>query len=262
MPPVITLLTDFGTRDAYVGAMKGVILGIAADATIVDIAHDLPPQDVHEAAWLLRTSFAYFPPGTVHVAVVDPGVGTERRAIAARAGGMMFVGPDNGVLSWALTAAGDARAVEISNRAYMRDHVSDTFHGRDVFAPAAAHLANGVPLDSLGPPVADPMMLSWPAPRMFDDRIECEVAHVDRFGNLITSLDRQTLDAWRRDAPVWIEIAGETIDSLARTYGAAPPGALVALFDSSDHLEIAVCDGSAASRLHAARGETVVVRRR
>jgi hypothetical protein len=261
MTSVVTLVTDFGTRDIYVAAMKGVILTIAPAVTIVDLSHEVPPQDVQEAAWLLRASYGYYPSGTVHVAVVDPGVGTARRAIAVSAGGMKFVAPDNGVLSWALDAAGDAHAIEITNAAYMRPDVSPTFHGRDIFAPAAAHLAAGIAIDALGPPITDVVRLAWPVPRIFDDRIECDVVHVDRFGNLITSLTRAIFDGWRGGSTVSMEAGGVRIARVVRTYADTPAGAIAALFESSGHLELAAREFSASSVLGLSRGAQVIVRR-
>ena len=193
MPPIITLLTDFGTRDAYAASMKGVILSIAPDARIIDITHEVPPQDIVEGAWTLASAYRWFPAGTVHVAVVDPGVGSARRAIAARAGAWTFVAPDNGVLAWALDGAGDVRAVELADTRWFQPGVSSTFHGRDIFAPVAAHLASGVALDELGPRVDDLVALPVASPHVTPERITCEVVHVVLFGNAITNLDAVTL---------------------------------------------------------------------
>lgn len=257
---IVTLTTDFGTGDAYAGAMKGAILSVNAVVHVVDITHEVTPHDTVEAAFLLASAFRYFPPGTVHVAVVDPGVGSERRAIAARGDEWYFVGPDNGVLTWALDALGGHRAVELVDPRYFRKGVSATFHGRDIFGPVAAHLAAGVPLDVFGPPIDDLTPLAVGVLSMSRDAITCEVVHVDRFGNLITNLDRTTLDAMCNGRRVDIDVAGVTIDGLAETYANGEIGALLAVIESTGRLEIAVNEGSAARALGAARGTPVSVR--
>jgi len=262
MAPIITLLTDFGTRDAYVASMKGAILSVAPAAQIVDVTHEVRPQDVVEGAWLLASAFRYFPPGTVHVAVVDPGVGGERRAIAAAAGGWLFVGPDNGVLSWALDAAGDVRAVELRDARWFRGEVSRTFHGRDIFAPVAAHLAAGVPLDELGPRIDDVARLPLPQPAIEAERIACEVVHVDRFGNAITNLDRRTFDTWASGRPHVVTAGRREIGPVRATYADAARGEPLALFESTGHLEVAVREGSADHVLGLRRGAAVIVEAR
>src|SRR5581483_9829550 len=219
-PPLITLLTDFGSRDAYAGIMKGVIAGIAPAARVVDLTHEVPPQDVRAGAWLLRTAFRHFPPGTVHVAVVDPGVGTARRGIAAGAGGWRFVAPDNGVLSWALDICGDARVVELREPRWFRADVSHTFHGRDVFAPVAA-----------------PVRIPFPTPDVRERAIVAEVVHVDRFGNCVTALDRATFDAWAAGDEARVEVAARTL-ALRSTYGEGAAGEALALFESNGYLEV------------------------
>src|SRR5687767_6797222 len=189
-PPIIAFLTDFGTRDHYVGAMKGAALGICPDATLVDITHDVPPQDVLTGALELSAACPYFPAGTVFVAVVDPGVGTTRRGIAAQAGGFRFVAPDNGLLTVVLRDLGPATVVDLTNPRYGRDRVSRTFEGRDRFAPAAGWLAAGIELSSLGTPVHERIELKVPGSAVSGDRLWGEVLLVDRFGNLVTSIDR------------------------------------------------------------------------
>ena len=188
---VITLTTDFGTSDWFVGTMKGVIAGIAPKATIIDLTHDLPPGDIRGGAFALAASYRFFPKGTVHVAVVDPGVGSRRKAIAVQTAKGFFVGPDNGVLSWALVKE-KAKAVHaLENEAYFLKPVSQTFHGRDVFAPVAAHLSRGVPIKKLGPALKDFVRLDWPEPRRQRGGIEGEVVYIDRFGNAITNLEER-----------------------------------------------------------------------
>ncbi len=248
MPSIITLLTDFGTADGYVGEVKGVLLAGCPDAQLVDIAHDLPAQDVDFARLTLARYWRRFPEGTVHLAVVDPGVGTARRAIAVASDGRFAVGPDNGVLSPALLVP-DARAVSLKVPA----HASSTFHGRDVFAPAAAALAAGSAVDALGSVCAAPVIRRTPEPeRWADGTLRCEVIAIDRFGNAITNC------VGARGGVV--EIAGVTLP-VQRTYGDVEPGGLVALVGSSGLVEIAERDRSAARRLRLTRGAVVLVRR-
>jgi S-adenosylmethionine hydrolase len=247
MPALITLLTDFGTADGYVGEMKGVIYAAVPGATVVDVSHEVAPQDVDGARLAVARYWRRFPAGTVHVVVVDPGVGSPRAAIAVASEGRYLVGPDNGVLSPALLAAG-ARVVALPVPA----QASATFHGRDVFAPAAARLAAGATIDALGQTHESPIVLRTPeAKRLPDGAVAGEVIKVDRFGNLITNLIAPRGGV--------VEIAGRSI-TLARAYADAAPGALVALVGSSGLVEVAVRDGSAAALLSAARGAPVVLR--
>src|SRR5438093_4770136 len=192
--PVIALLSDFGTRDHYAGTMKGVALGICPDATLVDISHDLPPHDVLAAALELAAAYKYFPAGTVFLVVVDPGVGSTRRGIAAEVGDYKFVAPDNGVLTAVVDDHAPKKIVELSERRYARPTVSRTFEGRDRFAPAAAWLAKGIELTALGRPAGAIQRLDLPQPDITDDRIVGQVLRVDRFGNLITNIDRKTFE--------------------------------------------------------------------
>jgi len=186
--PIITLTTDFGVADGYVGTMKGVILGIVPDARLVDISHEITPQNVRQAAYVLYTAYPFFPLYTVHLVVVDPGVGGTRRPIALRTPVGYFVGPDNGILSYVMAGEPVEALVELADPRYRLPHVSHTFHGRDVFAPAAAHLAAGVPIAALGPPVAEPVTFPPPRLEVGPDIITGEVLHTDRFGNVVTSV--------------------------------------------------------------------------
>jgi S-adenosylmethionine hydrolase len=252
---VIALLTDFGLADPYVGMMKGVILGIAPETAIVDVTHEVPPQDVRAGAFFLAQAARHFPSGTVYVAVVDPGVGGARRALAVAAGGQIFVGPDNGLLDPALSGRGAPRAVEIREPRYLLPVRSSTFHGRDVFAPAAAHLVRGLPLSSLGPRATRLVSLRWPVVRAVGrGERRGEILHVDRFGNLITNFAPA-------DVPrgATLRAGTFTANRLHRTYLDAAPGALVALVSSYGLVEIAVRDGSAAARLGLGRGDEVRV---
>ena len=256
---LITLTTDFGLEDAYVGVMKGVILGINPAATIVDLCHAIPPQDVQAAAFLLHTAWPYFPPATIHVVVVDPGVGSQRRAIAVDVGAATFVAPDNGVLSYVLAEAAEKNtlAVHLTNRRYWLSKISATFHGRDIFAPVAAHLSLGVPLADLGEPlpIGELVTLSLPRPARQSNGVWVgHVVHVDHFGNLVTDLEAEAIG----DAQaVVIEVGGRRIVGLRRTYAEGSPGEPMALIGSSGRLEIAVPGGQAARGLKVQIGDQV-----
>ncbi|HSN73828.1 MAG TPA: SAM-dependent chlorinase/fluorinase [Anaerolineae bacterium] len=255
--PIITLTTDFGLADGYVAAMKGVILSIAPQATLIDITHQIAPQNVREAAYVLHTALPYFPPGAVHVAVVDPGVGSARRPMAARVDGSFLVGPDNGVFTFALHGAGQpAACLHLDNPAYWLPQVSRTFHGRDIFSPMAAHLANGVPLEALGTPIDDPICFDVRHPqREADGSLRGEVIHVDRFGNLVSNIPGDWL-AGR----LWnVRIAGQQIIGPSLSYAEIESGQLLTLVSSNATLEVAVRDGSAAGRLGVAAGEPIDV---
>ena len=258
---VIAFLTDFGTRDHYVGAMKGAALTICPGATLVDITHDIAPHDILAGALALAAAWKYFPPATIFVAVVDPGVGTSRRGIAAAAGDYRFVAPDNGILTLVFRETAPSLIVELSNPRYRRDEVSRTFEGRDRFAPAAAWLAAGVELAELGRPVRDYHQLEVPAPRVTASAIEGLVLGVDRFGNLVTNIERQIVERFADGRAVRVSAASQAVGALVGTYAQAPDGAACALFGSSDRLEIAVNGASAAERLGLSPGAAVVVER-
>jgi S-adenosylmethionine hydrolase len=259
--PVIALLTDFGSRDHYAGTMKGVALGICPDATLVDISHDLPPHDVLAAALELAASYKYFPAGTVFLVVVDPGVGSTRRGIAAEVGDYKFVAPDNGVLTAVIDDHAAKKIVELSERRYARPTVSRTFEGRDRFAPAAAWLAKGIELTALGRPAGAIHRLDLPQPAVDTETITGEVLRVDRFGNLITNIDRKTFDKLA-GAALEIRVGSHQIAKVVSTYADAPIGEVVALFGSTDHLEIAANGASAATALDLGRAAPVHVARR
>lgn len=244
----ITLLTDFGTADGYVGAMKGVIATIAPFAVVDDITHDIPPGDVRGAAWALRNVALRYPPDTVHMIVVDPGVGSSRRALAGHVHGRYVVAPDNGVLSFLLDEADAAftRLHEVSNRSWMGDVVSATFHGRDIFAPVAARLAGGEPLETCGPAVRDPVCFPIPRPRCSGRTARGSVVHVDRFGNLVTNIP----GAWLPDerGEVVVRSGGHVFRMpMGRTYSDVRSGELVLLTGSAGTLEVSRRDGSAAT---------------
>lgn len=264
MASLITLTTDFGLTDGFVGVMRGVIYSIAPDAPVIDLSHGIPPQQVYTGARLLAASVPYFPPQTVHLCVVDPGVGSARQVIAITVGETILVGPDNGVLSLAVaqlerSRAMPARAVKLDQPRYWLPRVSNTFHGRDIFAPAAAHLAQGVPLGAMGTPLDRWITLDLAEPtRRADGALVGEVVYVDRFGNLLTNLSNEHLAEFGT-YDLQIEIGGEIVRSLARAYADVAPGELVALLSSSWQLEIAVRDGNAAEQLGVTIGGQVIL---
>jgi S-adenosyl-L-methionine hydrolase (adenosine-forming) len=251
---VVTLLTDFGLDDTYVGTVKGVLLTINPRVRLVDLTHAVPPQDVRRAALLLELAWRFFPRGTVHLAVVDPGVGGSRRPIAMAAGGHYFVGPDNGLLGFCCDLPG-ARAVVLADSRYHRRPVSRTFHGRDVFAPVAAHCSRGVPLTAFGPPLRHPVRLAASQPRQVGGRVEGEVLLADRFGNLLTSLRGRELPGPAGRGV--LRIGGARVRGLARAYVDLPRRALGAVIDSSGRVEVFVREGSARRRLGIGPGAPV-----
>jgi S-adenosylmethionine hydrolase len=257
--PVVALLTDFGTANHYAGTMKGVVLGVCPDVALIDIAHDLPAHDVLAGALELSACHRYFPPGTIFLVVVDPGVGSARRGLAVEAGEYRFVAPDNGVLSAALQETPPRRIVELTERKYARPTISRTFEGRDRFAPAAGWLAKGVPVTALGRLVQDYHRLDLPVPVQTEDGVTGVVLAVDRFGNAISNLDRRTVDR-AVGRPASIHAGAHEVRRLVATYAEAAEDEACALFGSTDHLEIAVRGGSAADRLGLIRGTPVVIR--
>lgn len=261
MRPVIALLSDFGTRDHYAGTMKGVMIGICPDLTLLDITHDITPHDVIEGALQLAASYRYFPAGTIFLAIVDPGVGSPRRGIAAEAGDYRFVAPDNGVLTAVLRELPPKRVVELTERRYARPTVSRTFEGRDRFAPAAAWLAKGIQLSALGRTVTNYQQVDLPQVALGETQLGGVVLLVDRFGNLVTNIDRRTFEAFARSQPVTLRVAGRPIAGVVATYADIRAGEVCALFGSTEHLELAANGESAATALDAARGAAVEVTR-
>jgi len=259
--PIVTFISDFGRDDWFVGVVHGAIAAPCPAARIVDLAHEVPPGDVERASFILEAAAADFPAGTVHLVVVDPGVGTARRALAVRAGEQMFVGPDNGVLDWALGRPGaEVRALEEAR--YFRHPVSRTFHGRDVFGPVAGHLAAGVAFESLGPAVRDPVRLAHEPPEFRDGSLRGRVVFVDRFGNALTNLTLAALGSAFPAAPehtLQVRIHSRRVAGVTRSYGDAPLGTLVAILGSSGRLELAEVGGSAASRWGIGPGDRVEV---
>jgi len=268
MRPVIALLSDFGMRDHYVGAMKGVILGICPDVTIVDITHGIAPHDVLGGALQLAGAYKFFPAGTIFVAIVDPGVGSARRGLAAEVGDYRFIAPDNGVLTVVFRESTPKRVVELTERRYARPTVSRTFEGRDRFAPAAAWLAKGIQLPALGRAVPKFHTLEIPQVQEQDGVLVGTVLTVDHFGNLVTNIDRRTFDRFlhvQADAAssprTELTVGGAPIGRIVATYADIHAGEACGLFGSTDHLEIALNAGSAADTLGLGRGAEVVVKR-
>lgn len=257
--PVISILTDFGTKDGFVGTMKGVIWQICPTAQIADISHEISPQNVREGAIALWRAAPYFPQGTVHIAVVDPGVGTARRGLAAKLGTQYVVGPDNGLftpmIEDARSAGLETRFVALENERYWLQNVSHTFHGRDIFAPVGAHLANGVALEELGGLFSDPVLLPLSKPVRTPLGYLAHISVVDNFGNLTTDLPAAMIAG----RSVKIVIKGHMIEGLSTSYGHRQAGELVALVDSENYLEVAVVNGSGASRLGAGVGDEIEI---
>ncbi len=259
--PILTLLTDFGRSDPYVAAMKGVILSSCPTVQIVDISHDIPAHDVSGGAFVLAQAAPWFPKGTVHVVVVDPAVGTDRRLLVAQIGGQVFLAPDNGVLSFLDEQLPlEAIRVVLETRYTPGSSVSATFHGRDVFAPIAARILNGLDIAKLGPQPETYKHLDLPVCHIEGNALVGEVLHIDHFGNLITNIPRQTiLQRWENIDAVSVRCAGRTIRGFQQTYGLAEPGTPIALFNSMELLELAVNQGRACEALGARRGTAVYV---
>jgi S-adenosylmethionine hydrolase len=248
--PIVTLTSDFGLADGYVASMKAVILAGCPDALVVDITHKVPPGDVMRGALILEATVPYFPAGTIHLAVVDPGVGSSRKGIALSSGGRYFVGPDNGLFSPFLDAPGAA--------AYALPEpgpgVSATFHGRDIFAPAAAELVCGADIASLGEPLENPVRLEWPTAEVTADETRGEIIYIDRFGNCVTSIRAGDLET---NVSYTVKATGRDIGPLLKYYAEVPPGEALALINSMGRLEIAVNGGSAAEALGVGLGDGV-----
>lgn len=254
---IITLLTDFGLSDHYVAAMKGVILGICPEAQLIDITHEIAPYGIEDAAFTLGQAYPCFPAGTIHVVVVDPGVGSSRRPLLLEADGHRFVGPDNGVLTLPMDRAPECRVREITAAKYFRQPVSNTFHGRDIFSPVAAHLARGVPPAKLGRRVSNWVRFAGGGPEQTCADLQTgRVTHIDRFGNLVTNFRVSDLT----QNPFEIVIESTIVSQYFQNYSAVPPGQIVATGGSSGYLEIAVNQGDAAAQTGAVRGAVVTLR--
>jgi S-adenosylmethionine hydrolase len=270
MPPLarsrfpLAIITDFGYRDHYVGAMKGVIASIAPDTQVIDITHGIPAYSIVAGAIVLRESWRYFPPRTIFLAIVDPGVGTARAPIAIETrAGARFVGPDNGVLWLAASEAGIKRIVKLTSTRHRLTNVSATFHGRDIFAPAAAHLSRGTPIASLGPSIRYVEQLELPQPVQSSRELRGKVIYVDGFGNLVTNIDRDLaalFNACFRGKSLSVRIKrGTAAIRIVDAYAAVPKGAPLATFGSFGLLEVAIRDGNAAAHFGAGPGSSVSV---
>ncbi len=263
--PILTLTTDFGLKDGNVGVMKGVIWGICPTAEIADLSHLISPQNIAEAGLILYRSATFYPKGTVHVVVVDPGVGTIRRALAARIGDWYYVGPDNGTVTMLIQRASQegwpTEYFELDNPKYWLPNVSHVFHGRDVFAPSAAHLASGVPLSSLGKRIEDPVLLELPQPRQDAVGWHGEVIHLDHFGNIASNIRAEHLGpALKHKDRVVVRLGKTEINGMVDTFGERPVGEVVALMGSTGNLIVSVVNGSAAARLGARIGDPIEAR--
>lgn len=255
---LITLTTDFGLHDAYVAIMKAVILNIVPTAKLLDITHAIAPQDIMEAAFVLKNAIPYFPADTIHLAVVDPGVGTARKPVAVRKGNQWFVGPDNGLFSLVLNAEPPDEAVVLDNPSYwLTDTPSDTFHGRDIFAPIAANLALGKPINVLGTTIKSLTPLHWALPIADKQGIQGWVVHVDRFGNCITNITRDHINKQRNEKIVKCYVGSSILSTIETTYAHIPAGEPLMLFNSDDLLEIAVNSGNASDLMNIRKGSPV-----
>ena len=258
---LISIMTDFGTRDGNVGVMKGVIWGIAPDVKIADVSQEISPQNIYEAAYVINRQAYYFPENTIHVVVVDPGVGTTRRPIAAQIGSQRFVGPDNGVFTPAYERAErenwPVKIVHTNKPEYWLPKISNIFHGRDIFSPVAAHWAAGVALEDLGAVIDDPIRVSLPRPQQTENGLVGEVIHIDHFGNVISNIHRDEMAGFGDD--VTVKVSGTTFDGLVGTFGDGQIGDLVALYSSTDQLMVSEVNGDAATRIKAKIGDVVEV---
>jgi len=261
---IITLLTDFGWEDGYIGAMKGVILDINPDCRIVDLAHQGPPHDVMGAALVLAQTYPFFPPGTIHVVVVDPGVGGQRRPLVLEAGGYLFVGPDNGCFTPVLKQEDGVQAHELVEKRFRLPRVSHTFHGRDIFAPAAAHLSLEIAPEEMGPALDITTLTTFPIPDpvVGGATLLGEVIRVDSFGNLVTNISQETLETFAGDEKVTIEIKGEKVKGLKSSYEEGGAGETIALWGSAGFLEIAMKEKSLHRERGWGRGEHISIRRK
>lgn len=260
MGTIITLTTDFGLKDPYQGAMKGAILSVNPDARLVDISHDVPPGDILTGAYILMEACRWYPPGTVHLAVVDPGVGSSRRPVVIETERYFFVGPDNGLVSEAARADRIKRVIIPENKDFFNNEISSTFHGRDVFGPVAAHLSLGVDPALIGPVVDSATVITLPAAEASAGAVSGEVIYIDSFGNIITNISGIRLLSDASPEDVTVEIEGTRIKGLKRSYFEAPDNDAIALVGSSGRVEIA-CNGlSAAELLRVSTGDKVTIR--
>ncbi len=258
-PPIITLLTDFGSTDAFVGSVKGVILDINPHVTVIDITHEITPFSIVEAALVLESAYSYFPKKTIHLAIVDPGVGSNRRPLLVSAGGFFFVAPDNGLLSTIFARFPNYIMIELTEKAFHRPAPGNTFHARDLFAPVAASLSTGIPLEAFGIPIDTPVTIQFPPVLKQNGMLLGEVMYVDRFGNLMTNLTVQDIGALGQQEELKINIGNYCCDGIVRCYAEGSRDAPGVLINSSGHLEIFVYCGNAAKQLPAEIGSAITV---
>lgn len=262
--PIITLITDFGLKDGNVGVMRGVIWGICPTAQISDLSHAIQAQNIREAAYVFARSVPYFPKDSIHIVVVDPGVGTKRRPMVAKIGDWFYVGPDNGTITGLLERAEQqgwqSEFVELNQNKYWLPNVSFVFHGRDIFSPVAAHIANGVSLHELGTPITDPVRLDLPKPEMTKDGWRGEVIHIDHFGNISSNIRVENLgEALNQKENIMVHFNGIEIKGMVNTFGERPVGELIALLGSTGNLIVSVVNGNAAAKLDVKIGDEITV---
>ncbi len=255
-PRIITLTSDFGSQDYYVSAMKAVILGISPQVRLVDVSHDLPPQDIMAGAWVLKNTAFLYPPGTIHLAVIDPGVGSTRRPVLVQVRNQFFVGPNNGLFSLVVESE-EHRVFELNNKRYWRESISTTFHGRDIFAPVAAWLSNGEPPENFGSELGELTTYRWAKPISDDEGVQGWVMHIDRYGNLITNIPQAFIQKYGRESAFKIYVGNTILKDISDAFSDVPDGEAVALIGSSGMLEIAINKGNAEHMLGVEKGAPV-----
>jgi len=258
MSSIITLTTDFGQKDHFVSVMKAVMMGIDARLRFIDISHEIPPQDVMAGAWVVRNSAMFFPPGTVHLVVVDPGVGTSRKPVGIKIKDQYFIGPDNGIFSL-IAEDFEYKAFHLTNEAYWLKKRSTTFHGRDIFAPAAAHLATGIPIEELGEPLEKLVTYRWALPIADKDGVQGWVVHIDHYGNLVTNIPAEMITDTGRNRSVRIYVGNTILKEIVTTFSSVPEGEPAAYIGSSDNLEVAINKGNAQQMLGVEKGAQVSI---
>lgn len=258
MSSVITLTTDFGVQDHYVGVLKAMLISIAPEARLIDISHQIPPQDIMAGAWVVRNTAMLYPPDSVHLVVVDPGVGTARKPVALRINDQFFVGPDNGIFSL-IADSHSYQAVELTNTEYWLPSQSRTFHDRDIFAPVAAHLSRGVPLNDLGKPSEQLETYRWAVPISDKDGIQGWIVHIDHFGNLISNIPGKMIREAAAVADLKIYVGNTILEKIVDTFGDVEEGEPAAYIGSSGVLEVAINKGSARQMLGVEKGAQISI---
>lgn len=258
MRPIITLTTDFGLQDHYVSVMKAIMLRIEPDVRFIDVSHDVPPQDVMAGAWVVRNAAMHFPPGTVHLVVVDPGVGTDRNPVVIRIKDQFFVGPDNGIFSL-IADEFDYQAWKLTRSSFWEKSPSNTFHGRDIFSPVAAHLAGGTPPEEMGELVDELVTYRWAVPISDKDGIQGWIIHIDRFGNLVSNISGELIREAIGDSRFRIYVGNTILNRVEKAYGSVTEGEPVAYIGSSGNLEIAINKGNAREMLGVQKGAQISI---